>query len=62
LSGILETVVEEVVVEATLDVEEVEYDVEVRFVLAADVLPPVALELGALVDEVDVACLGEKET
>jgi len=51
----------EVVAEATLDVEDVEYDVEVGFVLVADVLPPVALELGALVDEVDAACLGEKE-
>ena len=52
----------ELVADATLDVEDVEYDVELRFVLVADVLPPVALELGALVDEVDVASLGEKET
>ena len=52
----------EVVVEVTLDVGGVEYEVEVRFVLVADVLPPVALELGAMVDEVDVAGLGEKET
>ena len=52
----------ELVAEATLDVEDVEYDVEVRFVLVADVLPPVALELGALVDEVEVACFGEKAT
>ncbi len=61
MSGILEIVVEEVVVEVTLDVGGVEYE-EVRFVLVADVLSPVALELGAMVDEVDVACLGEKET
>ena len=54
--------VELAVVVATLDVEDVEYDVEIWFVLVADVLPPVALELGAMVDEVDVACLGEKET
>jgi len=52
----------EVVVEVTLDVGGVEYEVEVRFVLVADVLPPVALELGAMVDEVDAAGLGEKET
>jgi len=52
----------EVVAEVTLDVEDVEYDVEIWFVLVVEALPPVALELGATVDEVDVACLGEKET
>ena len=52
----------EVVAEATLDVGDVEYDVEIRFVLVADVLSPVVLELGAMVDEAEVAGLGEKET